>query len=91
LIGCFLEADAVRPDHALSYAPARPIDQRALERLVDRGVIRAAGDGGYYLDLQAYHAFHAELLQRASLLAVFSLAIAGILALLAALGFLRLS
>ena len=89
LIDRFVEADAVRPDAAIAYEPDRSLDRRALERLLDRGVIRAAGDGRYYLDLRAYHAFHAALLKRAGALTAASLAVAIVVALLAALGLVR--
>ncbi len=52
----FFVEHAVSADEAVPYVPQRRIERREFERMQARGVIRAAGDGMYWLDLVAYRA-----------------------------------
>jgi hypothetical protein len=46
----FLEAGAVSMADAVPYAPRRPSDQRAFERLKGADVLRTDGQGRWWLD-----------------------------------------
>ena len=50
----FFSNDAVRADRAISFEPARRIEQRQFERMQSRGIIREAAPGSYWLDVVAY-------------------------------------
>jgi hypothetical protein len=50
----FFSHDAVRPDRAVDFEPERMIERRQFERMLDRGIIRQANDGRYWLDVVAY-------------------------------------
>ena len=50
----FFSNDAVRPDRAIAFDPARPLEQRQFERMRDRGIIQGTTDGRYWLDVVAY-------------------------------------
>jgi hypothetical protein len=50
----FFSQDAVRPDRAITFDPSRMIEQRQFERMLDRGIIREAAPGRYWLDVVAY-------------------------------------
>ncbi|NUQ16982.1 MAG: hypothetical protein HOP95_00780 [Sphingomonas sp.] len=50
----FFSQDAVRPDRAIAFEPSRLIEQRQFERMLDRGIIREAAPGRYWLDVVAY-------------------------------------
>lgn len=64
-------AGATSPDAAMPVSAGRRIDARALERLLDAGVVRDQGGGSYYLDVEAYRAYRAARLKRVfTLLAV---------------------
>ncbi|HEV7590812.1 MAG TPA: hypothetical protein VGO40_22065 [Longimicrobium sp.] len=79
------DAGATGPDTAGSVANERPLDGRALERLIAAGAVRAAGDGRYFLDLDAYQAYRGERRKRAltilgvGLFVVLVLALSGLL------------
>jgi len=50
----FFSQDAVRPDRAVAFESSRTIEQRQFERMIDRGIIREAKPGAYWLDVVAY-------------------------------------
>ena len=54
VVSHFMAANAVSADSAVAYEPGRNIRQRQFERLCDSGVIRAAGDGKYWIDVARY-------------------------------------
>jgi len=58
------DAGATGPGSARPVSATRPLDGRALDRLVSVGVVREAGTGRYYLDADAYRAFRARRLNR---------------------------
>jgi hypothetical protein len=51
-----LQANAVWPGNGRAIDVHRGSERRALQRLVASGVIRAEGDGRYYVDAPAYAA-----------------------------------
>ena len=54
VVSHFMGANAVSAESAVAYEPGRNIYQRQFERLCDAGVIRAAGDGKYWIDVARY-------------------------------------
>ena len=54
VVSHFMGANAVSAESAVEYEPGRNIHQRQFERLCDAGVIRAAGDGKYWIDVARY-------------------------------------
>ena len=54
VVSHFMAANAVSAESAVAYEPGRRIRQRQLERMCDAGVIRAAGDGKYWIDAPRY-------------------------------------
>ena len=50
----FFSQDAVRPDRAVAFEPSRMIEQRQFDRMLDRGIIREAKPGCYWIDVVAY-------------------------------------
>ena len=58
------DAGATGPGSARPVPATRPLDGRALDRLVGVGVVREAGAGRYYLDADAYRAYRARRLNR---------------------------
>ena len=54
VVSHFRGANAVSPASAIPYEPGRRIGQRQFERLCDSGVIRAADDGRYWVDVPRY-------------------------------------
>jgi len=50
----FFSQDAVRPDRAVPFQPARRIEQRLFQGMLNRGIIREAQPGTYWLDVVAY-------------------------------------
>lgn len=50
----FFAEDAVRPDRAVDFQARTGIQQRQFERMRDRGIIREAQPGHYWLDVVAY-------------------------------------
>lgn len=50
----FFSNDAVRPDRAVDFDPPTRLQRRQFERMQDRGIIHATGDGRYWLDVVAY-------------------------------------
>jgi hypothetical protein len=61
----FQEAGAVAPESAMSLEQVGLRDSRMFQRLVRREVIRQAGPGKYYLDVQAAQAFRTARRERA--------------------------
>ena len=59
------DAGATGPDTAGSVASARPLDGRALQRLVGAGAVREVGVGRYYVDMDAYRAYRGVRRKRA--------------------------
>ncbi|MDF7774997.1 hypothetical protein P1X14_07055 [Sphingomonas sp. AOB5] len=53
----FMAQGAVLPGDAVLYSPAKPAEREQFELMVRSGVIKQAGQGGYYwLDIAAYNA-----------------------------------
>jgi len=50
----FFEADAVRPDRAISFAPANGFERRMFDRYQQRGIVREASGGRYWMNVVAY-------------------------------------
>jgi len=79
------DAGATGPDSAAPVPATRPLDGRALERLIGAGAVRESGAGRYYLDADAYRAYRGERRKRAlvilgvGLFAVLVLALGGLL------------
>jgi hypothetical protein len=79
------EAGATAPGAAQAVSAARPIDGRALDRLLGAGAVREQGAGRYYLDDDAYRAYRGERRRRAlivmgvALFAVLVLSLSGLL------------
>jgi hypothetical protein len=51
----FLSRDAVSINEAVRFTTASPVERRAFDRLRDKGLIRAAGNDTWFLDLNAYN------------------------------------
>ena len=56
IAGHFFVHHAVTADEAVPYVPQRLIARREFARMRQRGVIREAGAGRYWIDTAAYHA-----------------------------------
>ena len=52
----FMALHAIAPGDAVAFVPARPIIRRQFEKMLARGVVKEAGNGLYWLDIQAYNA-----------------------------------
>ncbi|RYE03728.1 MAG: hypothetical protein EOP61_03390 [Sphingomonadales bacterium] len=52
----FFVEHAISADEAVPYVPQRRVERHEFERMQKRGVIRATGDGKYWLDTAAYQA-----------------------------------
>jgi hypothetical protein len=76
----FLSRDAVRPDSAIEYDPARRVRARAFERLKDRQVIRLGQGNRWYIDAPAWIDRREERRKRVMLLAAAGVAIGAIAA-----------
>lgn len=50
----FLSRDAVRMNDAVRFTTRSPVERKAFERLQDNGIVRAAGNDTWFLDLKAY-------------------------------------
>jgi hypothetical protein len=50
----FLSHDAVSINQAVRFTTRSPVERRAFERMQDKGLIRAAGNDAWFLDLNAY-------------------------------------
>lgn len=57
-------AGATAPATATALGDLRPIARRQLQRLVDRGAVRQAGAGSYYLDERAWEEYRAQIQAR---------------------------
>ena len=64
VVSHFMAANAVSAESAVAYEPGRNIRQRQFERLCDSGVIRAAGDGKYWIDAPRYDEWSRSLRKR---------------------------
>lgn len=53
----FFAANAVTPDNATPFVAPRRLQQRQFERLLEKGVIREARPGTYYVDVPAWNAW----------------------------------
>ena len=71
----FFSQDAVRPERAIAFDPARHVQRRVFERWQRAGVIREATPGHYWLDVTAYDT---DLRQRHNRLRVVLLVIFGL-------------
>src|SRR4051812_20140391 len=49
----FFEADAVRPDRAISFSPSNGFEQRIFDRYLQRGIV-CQTSGQYWMDVVAY-------------------------------------
>ena len=78
VVSHFMQSNAVSADSAVPYEPGRRIRQRQFERLCDAGVIRAAGDGRYWIDAPRYDQWSRSRRKRVGL-AVGAVAIIGAL------------
>ena len=54
VVSHFMAANAVSAESAVSYEPGRHIRQQQFERMCDAGVLRATGDGRYWIDAPRY-------------------------------------
>lgn len=54
------EAGATAPERAIAFETERRIDRGRLERLVNKGVVRVAGPGAYWLDESAWEAMRSR-------------------------------
>jgi hypothetical protein len=78
-------AGATGPDAAGPVPATRPLDGRALDRLVGAGAVREQAAGRYWLDDDAYHAYRGERRKRAlilvgaALVAILVLSLSGLL------------
>ena len=59
------DAGATGPDTAGAVPNERPLDGRALERLIGAGAVREVGAGRYYVDMEAYQAYRGVRRKRA--------------------------
>lgn len=50
----FLSRDAVRSNDAVRFETRSPVQRRMFERMLDAGIIRAAGNHTYFLDVVEY-------------------------------------
>jgi hypothetical protein len=75
------DAGAMSPERATSISASRPIDGRALERLLGAGAVREAGPGHYWLDLEGYGAYRGERRKRALIVLAVGLVVVLVLAL----------
>ena len=64
VISHFMQAKAVSRDSASAWIPDRPLQQRMLERFLDRGVIVETGKDTYYLDLPEYDRWRRSMRRR---------------------------
>ncbi|WP_309602119.1 hypothetical protein [Sphingomonas sp.] len=80
VVSHFMAANAVSAESAVAYAPGRNIRQREFERLCDAGVIRAAGDGRYWIDVPRFEEWSRSRRRRVIL------AIAALLLIVAVMG-----
>jgi hypothetical protein len=51
----FLSRDAVEVNNAVHFSTRSPVERKAFEKLQDRGIVRAAGNDTWFLDLKAYN------------------------------------
>jgi len=52
----FMALHAVAPGDAVGFVPARPIVRRQFDKMLAHGVVKEAGKGLYWLDIDAYNA-----------------------------------
>ena len=82
VVSHFMTAKAVSADSAVTYEPGRNVRQRHFERLCDAGVIRAAGDGKYWIDAPRYDEWSRSRRRRMILAIAVVLVIASVLGLM---------
>ena len=77
----FRLAGATRPESAVDLPEVRLIGERQIERWEERGVLRAAAGGGYWLDEAAYAVDEAARRRRKGIVlaVVFAVLAAGVL------------
>jgi hypothetical protein len=51
----FCVQHAIGAEDAVAFVPQSRIDRGQFERMLGRGIVREAGEGRYWLDIQAYH------------------------------------
>ena len=64
VISHFMQANAVSQDSASTWIADRPLQQRMLERFIDRGVIVETGKDTYYLDVPEYDRWRRSMRRR---------------------------
>jgi hypothetical protein len=50
----FESQDAFDPQHAVAFDPPRRLEEKQLERLIGRGVVKQTMEGRFWLDREAY-------------------------------------
>ena len=66
VVSHFMQANAVSADSASTWIPDRPLQQRALARFIDRGVLVETGKDTYYLDVPEYDRWRRSVRRRAA-------------------------
>ncbi|MBO9711378.1 hypothetical protein [Sphingomonas sp.] len=56
IIAYFHATHAIGAEDAVAYQPQRFVEQRVFDRMLRSGVVRQAGEGRYWLDLDALRA-----------------------------------
>ncbi len=82
VVSHFMAANAVSAESAVTYDPGRRIRQRQFERLCDAGVLRAVGDGRYWIDAPRYDQWSRSRRRRVILTIAALLVIAAVLGLI---------
>lgn len=55
VVGHFMTSNAVSRESAVGYEPSRRMQRRMFERMQRDGVLVAAGDGRWFIDIPRYH------------------------------------
>jgi hypothetical protein len=66
VISHFMQANSVSAETASTWVPDRPLQQRALGRFIERGVIVETGKDTYYLDLPEYDRWRRSMRKRSA-------------------------
>jgi len=57
VISHFMSRNAVSADKAVGFTPERRLERKFFERMCDNGVLVAAANGTWYLDVPKYDAY----------------------------------
>ena len=79
----FMSRNAVSPQSAVPFEPARRVQRRMFDRMVDAGVLVRSSTGRWYMDVAAYDESNRKRRARAGLLVGGMVAVAGLAALFA--------